>query len=29
MDSDRFREFGKAAIDYIADYLDNIRERYV
>ncbi|KAB0797411.1 hypothetical protein PPYR_08405 [Photinus pyralis] len=29
MDSDQFREFGKAMVDYIADYLDNIRNRKV
>jgi len=27
--SDEFREFGKAMIDYVADYLDNIRDRPV
>lgn len=27
--SEEFREFGKAMIDYVADYLDNIRERQV
>lgn len=26
MDSKEFREFGKAAVDFIADYMDNIRE---
>ncbi|KAG8306418.1 hypothetical protein J6590_047826 [Homalodisca vitripennis] len=29
MDSQQFREFGRAAIDYLADYYDNIRERPV
>lgn len=29
MDSNDFREFGKAMIDYIADYMDNIRNRDV
>lgn len=29
MDADSFREFGKATIDYLADYLENIRERSV
>ncbi|KAF5298426.1 hypothetical protein FQR65_LT01204 [Abscondita terminalis] len=29
MDSEQFREFGKAMIDYIADYLENIRDRQV
>jgi hypothetical protein len=29
MNSEEFREFGKAAIDFIADYVDNIRERPV
>ncbi|XP_059060613.1 3,4-dihydroxyphenylacetaldehyde synthase-like [Achroia grisella] len=29
MDSQQFREFGKAAIDLVADYLDNIRNRDV
>ena len=24
-----FREFGKAMVDYVADYLENIRERPV
>lgn len=28
MDSNEFREFGRAAIDFVADYFDNIRERY-
>lgn len=28
MDSQQFREFGKAMVDYIADYLENIRDRY-
>ena len=27
--ADEFREFGKAMIDYVADYLENIRERPV
>lgn len=27
MDADEFREFGKNAVDYIADYLENIRNR--
>ena len=27
--SEEFREFGKAMIDYVADYLDNIRDRPV
>ncbi|XP_037935095.1 3,4-dihydroxyphenylacetaldehyde synthase 2-like [Teleopsis dalmanni] len=26
MDSDTFREFGKAAVDFIADYMDSIRD---
>ncbi|KAI5641440.1 pyridoxal-dependent decarboxylase conserved domain-containing protein [Phthorimaea operculella] len=29
MDSQQFREFGRAAIDLIADYMDNIRNRDV
>ncbi|KAI5704119.1 hypothetical protein M8J75_002175 [Diaphorina citri] len=29
MNSEEFREFGKAAVDFIADYVDNIRERPV
>ncbi|XP_014247619.1 aromatic-L-amino-acid decarboxylase-like [Cimex lectularius] len=27
MDSKEFREFGKATVDFIADYIENIRER--
>ncbi|XP_011548130.2 aromatic-L-amino-acid decarboxylase-like [Plutella xylostella] len=29
MDSQQFREFGKAAIDLLADYMDNIRDKDV
>lgn len=29
MDSQQFREFGKAAVDFLADYFDNIRDRGV
>ncbi|XP_038219872.1 3,4-dihydroxyphenylacetaldehyde synthase 2-like [Zerene cesonia] len=29
MDSQQFREFGKAAIDYIADYYDNVKTQRV
>lgn len=29
MDSKQFREFGKSAVDFIADYMDTIRERDV
>lgn len=29
MDADEFRKFGYAAIDFVADYLENIRERFV
>lgn len=29
MNSQEFREFAKAAIDFVADYLDNIRDRQV
>lgn len=29
MNADEFREFGRATIDFIADYLENIRDRYV
>ncbi|CAG4944627.1 unnamed protein product [Colias eurytheme] len=29
MDSQQFREFGKAAIDFVADFYDNIRDRDV
>lgn len=27
MDINEFREFGRAAIDFLADYFENIRER--
>jgi hypothetical protein len=27
MDVNEFREFGRAAIDFLADYFENIRER--
>jgi hypothetical protein len=27
MDINEFREFGRAAIDFLADYLENIRDR--
>ena len=27
MDATEFRKFGKAAVDYIADYLENVRDR--
>ncbi|XP_022900869.2 aromatic-L-amino-acid decarboxylase-like [Onthophagus taurus] len=29
MDANQFREFGKAVIDYVADYTENIRDRSV
>lgn len=29
MDAKEFREFGRAAVDFIADYLENIRDRLV
>lgn len=29
MDVEEFREFGKAAIDFIADYTENLRDRNV
>lgn len=29
MDINEFREFGRAAIDFVADYLENIRDRCV
>lgn len=29
MDADEFRKYGKQAIDFIADYIENIRERPV
>lgn len=29
MDADEFRKYGKQAIDFIADYMENIRERPV
>lgn len=29
MDSNQFREFGYKAIDYVANYIDKIRDRYV
>lgn len=28
MDAQEFREFGRAAIDFVADYLENIRDRW-
>lgn len=28
MDSEAFKECGKMVVDYIADYMDNIRDRY-
>lgn len=28
MDSEQFKEFGKATVDYLADYYDNVRDRY-
>lgn len=28
LDSKTFKEFGYAAIDYVANYIDTIRERY-
>lgn len=28
MDVNEFREFGRASIDFVADYLENIRDRY-
>jgi hypothetical protein len=27
MNTEEFKEFGKAAIDFVADYFENIRER--
>lgn len=27
MDANDFREFGRAAIDFVADYLENVQER--
>jgi hypothetical protein len=27
MDATEFRNFGKAAVDYLADYLENLRDR--
>lgn len=27
MNAEEFRSFGKAAIDFVADYLENIRDR--
>lgn len=27
MDVNQFREFGRAAVDFVADYLENIRDR--
>lgn len=27
MDANEFREFGRASIDFIAEYLENIRDR--
>lgn len=29
MNAEEFRKFGHAAIDFVADYLENIRERFV
>lgn len=29
MDTDEFREFGKAAVDYLANYTDTLRDRPV
>lgn len=29
MDAEEFRKFGYAAVDFVADYLENIRERFV
>lgn len=29
MEAKEFKEFGKEMIDYVANYLENIRERYV
>lgn len=29
MEANQFREFGKAMIDYVAEYLENIRDRLV
>lgn len=29
MDAKEFREFGRAAVDFVADYLENIRDRFV
>ena len=29
MDANDFREFGKAAVDYVADYNESLRERDV
>lgn len=28
MDINEFREFGRAAIDFLADYFENIRDRF-
>lgn len=29
MDAEEFRKFGYAAVDFVADYLENIRDRFV
>lgn len=29
MDAQEFREFGYAAIDFVAEYLESVRERWV
>lgn len=29
MDADEFRAFGKEAVDFVAEYLENVRERWV
>lgn len=29
MDAQDFREFGRAAVDFVADYLENVQDRWV
>lgn len=29
MDSDTFKDFAKEMVEYITDYLENIRDRYI
>lgn len=29
MDAEQFREFGYAAVDFIADYMENVHKKFV